>query len=91
MKVIFMPEGDAHHMGGTMRLGARCTAIALAYSAQELSPPTVAASVYGLSRPALAENDQISIPPSGTGIIWERHRHRYGLDRICTLIYWTVS
>ena len=27
-----MPEGDAHHMGGTMRLGARCTAIALAYS-----------------------------------------------------------
>ena len=35
---------------------------------------TVAALVYGLARPALAEN------ASGpTGTIWERHRHRLGL------------
>eukprot|EP01036_Dinobryon_divergens_P029812 gene29812-38966_t len=63
--VIFMPEGDAHHMGGTMRLGARCTAIALAYSDRAQQEPE--GKVYGLAS-------------LGSGTIWERHRHRYEVN-----------
>eukprot|EP00633_Aureoumbra_lagunensis_P007702 CAMPEP_0197320566 /NCGR_PEP_ID=MMETSP0891-20130614/60747_1 /TAXON_ID=44058 ORGANISM="Aureoumbra lagunensis, Strain CCMP1510" /NCGR_SAMPLE_ID=MMETSP0891 /ASSEMBLY_ACC=CAM_ASM_000534 /LENGTH=564 /DNA_ID=CAMNT_0042812037 /DNA_START=206 /DNA_END=1900 /DNA_ORIENTATION=- len=50
--VVFMPEIDKHHMGGTMRLGARDT---LLVSQSPKDEPSLAAIIYGQDKDRVTE------------------------------------
>jgi len=70
--IMFMPEIDKVHMGGTMRLGSRATKFT--HTVDESGPdsiPSISQCLYQLA----PEHDM-----EGTNVIWERHRHRYEVN-----------
>ena len=71
--VIFMPEIDKENMGGTMRLGARDTAI----SKLEDGSKSISEILYSGASSWFREQSKES---DGTVRISERHRHRYEVN-----------
>lgn len=66
--IIFMPEGDRHKMGGTMRLGARTTLV---------QPGSVTHKLY---RKAMQEAGASCSAEGEVLKVDERHRHRYEVN-----------
>ena len=77
--IIFMPEISQTEKGGTMRLGARATAISMTHSDNS---NTLASEVYGF-RAAQGDNSTTHNSEYETILgckVNERHRHRYEVN-----------
>ena len=80
--IVFMPEISQTEKGGTMRLGARATAISMTHNDKT---PTLASEVYGFHVPQNQQKTNNSDESKGYESILgckvnERHRHRYEVN-----------